>query len=116
MPSLTDRLQNGQPDPHTATQDQFADVRNRVHQVVIESLGASMLTGDVDEVALNQRLRSIVEAALHAEETPLSRADREMLARQISDEVTGYGPLERFLKDETVSEIMVNNHREIYIE
>src|SRR5205085_11591496 len=42
--------------------------------------------------------------------------DRELLARQISDEVTGYGPLERFLNDETVTEIMVNNHREIYIE
>src|SRR6185503_17730074 len=49
-----------------------------------------------------------------AEEAPLSRADRELLARQISDEVTGYGPLERFLKDETVTEIMVNNHRGIF--
>jgi pilus assembly protein CpaF len=112
--SLTDRLQNGGADPNA--EDQFADVRNRVHQVVIESLGAAMLSGDIDEAALNRRLRGIVEAALAAEEAPLSRADRELLARQISDEVTGYGPLERFLKDETVTEIMVNNHREIFIE
>jgi len=112
--SLTDRLQNGGADPNT--EDQFADVRSRVHQVVIESLGAAMLSGDIDEAALNRRLRGIVEAALAAEEAPLSRADRELLARQISDEVTGYGPLERFLKDETVTEIMVNNHREIFIE
>ena len=114
MSSLTDRLQNGGADPNT--EDQFADVRNRVHQVVIESLGAAMLSGDIDEAALNRRLRGIVEAALAAEEAPLSRADRDLLARQISDEVTGYGPLERFLKDETVTEIMVNNHREIFIE
>ncbi|HEY2868538.1 MAG TPA: ATPase, T2SS/T4P/T4SS family, partial [Gaiellales bacterium] len=114
MSSLTDRLQNGGADPNT--EDQFADVRNRVHQVVIESLGAAMLSGDIDEAALNRRLRGIVDAALAAEEAPLSRADRELLARQISDEVTGYGPLERFLNDETVTEIMVNNHREIFIE
>ena len=43
MSSLTDRLQNGGPDPNA--EDQFADVRNRVHQVVIESLGAAMLSG-----------------------------------------------------------------------
>jgi pilus assembly protein CpaF len=115
VPSLTDRLQNGGPEPQ-AGEDQFADVRNRVHKVVIESLGADMLSGDIDEAALNRRLRGVVEAALAAEEAPLSRADRDLLARQISDEVTGYGPLERFLNDETVTEIMVNNHREIYIE
>ncbi len=115
MPSLTDRLQNGGPEPH-AGEDQFADVRNRVHKVVIESLGAAMLSADIDEAALNRRLRGVVDAALAAEEVPLSRADRDLLARQISDEVKGYGPLERFLKDETVTEIMVNNHREIYIE
>jgi len=61
--------------------------------------GANDEPGDIDETALNRRLRGIVEAALAAEEAPLSRADRELLARQISDEVTGYGPLERFLKD-----------------
>ena len=58
---------------------------------------------------------AIVESALAEEETPLSQATATA-ARQITDEVVGYGPISRFLKDETITEIMVNNHREIYIE
>jgi pilus assembly protein CpaF len=96
--------------------DQFAEVRRRVHRTVIDTLGAGLLGEETDEAVLAQRLRGIVDAALTEEDVPLSRVDRETLAREIADEVVGYGPLERFLKDETVTEIMVNNHREIYIE
>jgi pilus assembly protein CpaF len=117
--SLTERLSN-QPGATNGNgdgaPDEFADVRRRVHQIVIETLGTGLLSGDADEASLNAQLRGIVDAALADEDVPLSRADRETLAREIADEVTGYGPLERFLKDETVTEIMVNNHREIYIE
>ena len=115
--SLTERLSfpaNGV--AHDAQNDQYADVRARVHQLVIETLGASMISGEVDDATLNQRLRMVVDQALDAEEQPISRLERDNLAREIMDEVSGYGPLERFLKDETVTEIMVNNHREIYIE
>jgi pilus assembly protein CpaF len=115
--SLTERLSfptNGLVD--AGASDEMVDVRNRVHQVVIETLGTAMLSADVDEHALIQRLNLVVDQALAAEEVPLSRGDREGLAREIADEILGYGPLQRFLKDETVTEIMVNNHREIYIE
>src|SRR5262249_53896007 len=115
--SLTERLSNNGGGPNgSAEVDEFADVRRRVHQVVIETLGTGLLSGDADDAALNRQLQAIVDSALAAEEVPLSRADRETLAREIADEVNGYGPLERFLKDETVTEIMVNNHREIFIE
>jgi|tagenome__1003787_1003787.scaffolds.fasta_scaffold20856944_2 pilus assembly protein CpaF len=115
--SLTERLSipgtNGAgEDPRG---DEMTEVRNRVHQAVIETLGASMLATD-DENMLAQRLQVVVDQAMAAEEVPLSRTDRDALAREIADEVIGYGPLQRFLKDETVTEIMVNNHREIYIE
>jgi len=115
--SLTDRLSNGGT-PAGASQpvDQFAEVRERVHRIVIETLGTGLLATQADEDVIAEQLHSIVDAALGHEETPLSRADRDMLARQITDEVVGYGPISRFLKDETVTEIMVNNHREIFIE
>jgi pilus assembly protein CpaF len=115
--SLTDRLSNGGP-PAGSSQpiDQFAEVRERVHRIVIETLGTGLLATQADEDVIAEQLHAIVDAALGHEETPLSRADRDMLARQITDEVVGYGPISRFLKDETVTEIMVNNHREIFIE
>jgi pilus assembly protein CpaF len=116
--SLTDRLSTGQLAANGGGHvvDQFAEVRDRVHRVVIETLGTGLLANQADEEIIAQQLHGIVDAALAQEETPLSRADREMLARQITDEVVGYGPISRFLKDETVTEIMVNNHREIFIE
>jgi pilus assembly protein CpaF len=115
--SLTDRLSNGgSPAGPSQPVDQFAEVRDRVHRTVIETLGTGLLANQADEDVIADQLHAIVDAALAHEETPLSRADRDMLARQITDEVVGYGPISRFLKDETVTEIMVNNHREIFIE
>jgi pilus assembly protein CpaF len=117
--SLTERLSSGPTGTNghgPAVIDQFAEVRDRVHRHVIETLGTGLLANQADEEVLGQQMRAIVDEALAAETTPLSRADRDMLARQIADEVVGYGPISRFLKDETVTEIMVNNHREIYIE
>src|SRR4051794_39047958 len=116
--SLTDRLASGAAAGNGAgpVVDQFAEVRERVHRSVIDTLGTGMLANQADEAVIAQQLHALVEKALAGDETPLSRADRDMLARQITDEVVGYGPISRFLKDETVTEIMVNNHREIYIE
>jgi pilus assembly protein CpaF len=116
--SLTDRLANGASAGNGAgpAVDQFAEVRERVHRSVIDTLGTGLLANQADEAVIAQQLHALVEKALADDETPLSRADRDMLARQITDEVVGYGPISRFLKDETVTEIMVNNHREIYIE
>jgi pilus assembly protein CpaF len=116
--SLTDRLATGAHAPNggVAAGDQFAEVRDRVHRTVIETLGTGLLANEADEAAIAQQLHAIVDSALSREETPLSRADRDMLADQITDEVVGYGPISRFLTDETVTEIMVNNHREIFIE
>src|SRR3954447_8683749 len=117
--SLTERLSfptNGHASAAASVHDEYAEVRNRVHQLVISSLGTAMLSSELGEHVLQQQLLAVVDQALDAEESPLPRSEREALAREIADEVMGYGPLERFLKDETVTEIMVNNHQEIYIE
>ena len=51
-----------------------------------------------------------------AAETTLSRDDRERLSKEIADDILGYGPLERLLSDDSISEIMVNGPSEIWIE
>jgi pilus assembly protein CpaF len=96
--------------------DQFGEIRNRVHRAVIETLGTQLLGDDVDERMLVARVEALVDAQLRAEEVPLSVADRTQLSREIADDVIGYGPIERFLRDDTVTEVMVNNAHEIYIE
>ncbi len=99
-----------------APADRFAELRNRVHRAVIETMGTALLSDGVDDAALARRVRALVDAALLEDEMPLSAADREQLAREIADEVTGYGPIERFLNDDSVTEVMINNHEQIYVE
>ena len=53
---------------------------------------------------------------LALEKTPLTRQERQDIIRQISDDILGYGPLEPFLRDDSITEIMVNDRRTIYIE
>src|SRR5262249_60690047 len=48
--------------------------------------------------------------------TPLTRDERRELVRQITDDILGYGPLEPMLRDDSVTEIMVNAHDRVYIE
>ena len=54
--------------------------------------------------------------ALAVDKTPLTRQERAQVTREITDDILGYGPLEPFLRDETVTEIMVNGPHKIYIE
>ena len=57
-----------------------------------------------------------VAEALALDKTPLTRQERAQVTREITDDILGYGPLEPFLRDDTITEVMVNNHHTIYIE
>ncbi len=62
------------------------------------------------------RVGVIVRDELNAEETPLSPSEHADLERQIADDILGYGPLEPFLNDPSVTEVMVNGPDQLYIE
>jgi pilus assembly protein CpaF len=95
--------------------DAHAELKTRIHGACIARLGASFLSLEgSDELA--RRVREIVAEELKAEETPLSPAERSELERQIADDILGYGPLEPFLRDPTVTEVMVNGYDQVYVE
>ena len=85
------------PRPGGATAvDQFAEVRERVHRDRDRNARHRPAREPrPTRPCIAQQLHGIVDAALAQEETPLSRADREMLARQITDEVVGLRPASR---------------------
>jgi pilus assembly protein CpaF len=58
----------------------------------------------------------MLQRALEEEETPLTREERRRLVSEIADDVLGFGPIEPFLRDPTVTEIMVNAPDVIYLE
>jgi pilus assembly protein CpaF len=100
---------------HRRVLDPHAELKTRIHRTCIARLGSAFLNLEAsDELA--RRVRGIVVEELNAEEAPLSPSDRAELERQIAADILGYGPLEPFLQDPTVTEVMVNGSDQLYIE
>jgi pilus assembly protein CpaF len=96
--------------------DPFADVKERVHQALVESLGPRLYDPHLSEAELAAQVRQTLQDVIDSEQTPLSHSDRTRIAQDVSDDILGHGPLEPYLRDAEVSEIMVNGPDDIYIE
>src|SRR5215471_17628074 len=94
--------------------DPFAEIKDRVHLQLVGELGPRLLDM-ADGAAARQRVDAEIRSHLD-QEAGLSREDRERLAREIADDIFGYGPLEQLLPDASISEIMVNGPHDIWIE
>jgi pilus assembly protein CpaF len=95
--------------------DPFAEAKNRIHLGVIQDLGRQIFTSDTDVTAIRPKVVEEIRRRL-SEEPGISREDRERLVEELTDDILGYGPLERLLGDDTVSEIMVNAPSDVWIE
>ncbi|GAA2159918.1 pilus assembly protein CpaF [Humibacillus xanthopallidus] len=96
--------------------DPFAGVKERVHQALLESLGPRLYDPHLSEAELAGQVRATLQQVIEAEQTPLSHADRSKIAQDVSDDILGHGPLEPYLRDAEVTEIMVNGADSIFIE
>jgi pilus assembly protein CpaF len=96
--------------------DPFAQVKESVHQGLIDSLGPQLYDPHLLESDLEQRVRMTLQTVLEAEDTPLSTADRTRISQEVADEILGHGPLEPLLRDPEITEIMVNGPHRIYVE
>ena len=94
--------------------DPFAELKNRIHLALVSELGPRLFDVE-DGGAVRSRVESEIRDQL-AQETGLSHDDRQRLGAEIADDIFGYGPLERLLADPSVSEIMVNGPKDIWIE
>ena len=108
--SLADRLAKSQ------QRDRTSEVRARVQERLVEVLGPrlydSTLSDSELEGLVHQRLRELLDE----EEASLSAQEKLLVVRQIGDSVLGLGPLEPFVRDPEVTEIMVNGWDTIYVE
>src|SRR5213082_2846201 len=99
----------------TSAHDPYAELKTRIHHACIATLGAELFkreaTGD-----LNERVTRAVTEQLVLDRTPLTRDERRQIIREITDDILGYGPLEPFLRDDSVTEVMVNNYDRIFVE
>ncbi len=101
--------------PETRTSDPYAELKTRIHHEVIAKLGAELFKKETTE-DLSDRVYHAVTEQLTLDRTPLTREERRQVVREITDDILGYGPLEPFLRDDAITEIMVNAFDKIYVE
>ena len=102
-------------DTPSRSRDAYYDLKTRIHRQLIERLDLAKL--DILPLeAVQQQIRRIVEDMLAGDDTPLSRQEREQLALEVEHETFGLGPLEPLMQDPTVSDILVNGSKEVYVE
>ena len=99
---------------HVAQVD-FNALKATIHRKLIQRLHLDRLTR-VDREAVRAELAQIIEAIVVGESTPMTLVERERLSLEVLDEVFGLGPLEPLLKDHTISDILVNTYKNVYIE
>ncbi len=94
--------------------DAYRDLKTRVQNRLVAELDPSM---DVSQTAeVRQTIREMYDAILEEERIVLSRVERERLFEQIVAEILGLGPLEPLLADESITEIMVNGPKMVFVE
>jgi pilus assembly protein CpaF len=97
-------------------QDRIEEIKGSVHAELLEQLGPQLYDAELDQDELDQRVRTVLAEVLAAQDRPLSHSDRARVTQEISDDILGFGPIEPFLRDPTVSEVMVNGAHHIWLE
>jgi pilus assembly protein CpaF len=91
-------------------------IKTAVHKELIKRVDLDKL-GDVQEQAgIQRQFFSVIQQIINEQGVPLSATERDRLAQEVVDEVFGLGPLEPLLKDDTISDILINTAYQIYVE
>jgi len=98
-----------------STRTDYATVKTAIHRKLIQKLNLDKLT-EANREDVRREVSQILEALVHGESTPMNLQERERLVQEVLDEVFGLGPLEPLLADPTVSDILVNTYKRVYVE
>ncbi len=117
--SLLDKMDRKATNPQSGSAPQqealeAAQLRDRVHHQVVDALNKrdEKHGGGASEV----ETRNIIEGALEQHAASMARPERNRIAQEIFDSIRGLGPLEKLLSDDSISEIMVNGAKQVFIE
>ena len=95
-------------------QDQFNELKQRLHRKLVDQIDMTRMVGDESE--LRTQVREVVENLCEQENTLLNFSERQRLINEVLDETFGLGPLEILLSDQTISDILINGAKRIYVE
>jgi pilus assembly protein CpaF len=94
---------------------EFDNLKRRIHGKLVDKLDLTRV-GELEGDVLRREIRLVVEHLCDTEDTLLNRNERERLVEEVLDETFGLGPLELLLKDPTISDILINGPKNIYVE
>ncbi len=94
---------------------EFENIKRRIHTKLVDKLDLSRV-GELEGEVLRREIRLVVEHLCDTEDTYLNRSERDRLIEEVLDETFGLGPLELLLKEPTISEIMINGPKNVYVE
>lgn len=102
---------------NTHLAEEYFEFKSKIHDRLLDQLDLSVLDR-VDPSILKPELKGIVDRILREDlhALPLNAVEREKLFSEILDEVLGFGPLEPLLQDPTISDILANSYRQVYVE
>lgn len=92
------------------------EVAQKIHEALVKELGPQLYQSQKTGESLQQKVTLKLTELIHQEETILTAEEKRYLTELITHDVMGYGPLEEFLNDPEITEIMVNNAKTIYVE
>jgi len=101
--------------PQAPVRQQYLDLKASVHRKLLNRLNLEALAQS-DRARAESEIRTLLSELLAEENTPLSLGERELLFGELIDDVFGLGPLEPLLRDPSISDILVNTHRHVFVE
>jgi pilus assembly protein CpaF len=96
-------------------QEDFESTKKRIHQRLVDKLDLSRV-GDLKGESFRREIRAVIEHLCESEKTHLNRSERDRLIDEVLDETLGLGPLEFLLKDSSISDILINGPKNIFVE
>jgi pilus assembly protein CpaF len=97
------------------TRTDFGSVKAAIHRKLIQKLNLDRIT-QANREDVRREVSQLLESLVLGESAPLNLQERERVVQEVLDEVFGLGPLEPLLTDPTVSDILVNTYKRVYVE
>ena len=101
--------------PEMGPLETLENLKRDIHNKLVDKLDLTKV-GELQGDVLRREIRLVVEHLCDTEEMLLNRAEREQLIEEVLDETFGLGPLEMLLKDQTISDILINGPKSVYVE
>jgi pilus assembly protein CpaF len=101
--------------PTDSKESTLDELKQRIHSKLVDKLDLTKV-GELEGDVLRREIRLVVEHLCDSEDTLLNRNEREQLISEVLDETFGLGPLEFLLKDQSISDILINGPKNVYVE